>query len=231
MGSIKLNELNKFYNKGKPNELHVLKNVSLSIHSGEMVAIMGTSGSGKSTLLNILGCLDSFESGEYILQDTSVSALNEKQQSFIRCEKIGFVLQDFALINDETALENVKVPLFFDKSFKFKDIKRASLSALSSLNIEELAKKKVHQLSGGQQQRVAIARAIVNKPSILLADEPTGSLDSATSKDILGVLKNLNNQGMTIILVTHDQAVADQCDRILHIIDGKIINNDQNNPK
>lgn len=221
---ILLDRINKFYNKDKPNELHILKDLSLSIRSGEMVAIMGTSGSGKSTLLHILGCLDSFESGQYSLQNTSVSSLNEKQLSLIRCEKIGFVLQDFALINDETALENVKVPLLFDKSFRLKDIKKASLSALSSLNIEELAKKKVHQLSGGQQQRVAIARAIVNKPSILLADEPTGSLDSSTSKGILDVLKDLNSQGMTILLVTHDQAVADQCDRILHIVDGQIIN-------
>lgn len=222
MEIISLKKLNKFYHKDKPNELHILKDLSLSIHSGEMVAIMGTSGSGKSTLLNILGCLDSFESGKYMLQDTSVSSLNEKQLSLIRCEKIGFVLQDFALINDETALENVKVPLLFDKSFRLKDIKRASLSALSSLNIEELAKKKVHQLSGGQQQRVAIARAIVNKPLILLADEPTGSLDSATSKEIIHVLKDLNRHGMTIALVTHDPVVADHCDKIFHMVDGQI---------
>lgn len=222
MEVILLNKLNKFYHKGKPNELHVLKDISLSIRSGEMVAIMGTSGSGKSTLLNVIGCLDSYESGEYILQGTSVLSLQEKQLSFIRCEKIGFIFQDFALINDETALENVKVSLFFDQSFKWKDIKEASLSALSSLGIQDLARNKVHQLSGGQQQRVAIARAIVNKPSILLADEPTGSVDSATSEEILQVLKDLNRQGMTILLVTHDQFVANQCDRILHIVDGKI---------
>ncbi|MCZ0704510.1 putative ABC transport system ATP-binding protein [Natronobacillus azotifigens] len=222
MPMISVQDINKFYHKDKPNQLHILKQLNFTVETGEMVAIMGTSGSGKSSLLNVLGCVDDFQSGSYYLDNTSISTLNDKQLSEIRCRKIGFVLQDFVLIDEETAIENVKTPLFFDRNYSFRSMKKTCMEALVALNIDDLASKKVNQLSGGQQQRVAIARAIVNKPQLLLADEPTGSLDSATSQEIINVLKDLNQQGMTIVIVTHDQQVAAQCQKVFQINDGQL---------
>lgn len=187
-----------------------------------MVAIIGKSGAGKSTLLHILACIDSYESGEYKIDDTLVKNLSEKQYAQIRNEKIGMVMQDFALVDDFTCLENVLLPLDFAKHKK-PNRKELALAALKSVSMDSMAKKPVNKLSGGQKQRVAIARAIVNQPSMVLADEPTGALDSKTAEEIMHVFKELNHQGKTVVIVTHDMGVAKQCDRLIEISDGKIL--------
>lgn len=220
---ITLKNIVKIYNIKKPNEFKALHGVSAEIKDGEMVAVIGKSGAGKSTLLHILACIDSYQSGEYTLDGTLVKDLSENQYAKIRNEKLGMVMQDFALIDDFTAIENVMIPLDFSKK-KVKNKKEKALSALRAASIEELAKKPCNKLSGGQKQRVAIARAIVNEPAIILADEPTGALDNKTSEEILNLFKELNKQGSTIIIVTHDLKVAQQCNRIIEISDGKIIN-------
>lgn len=220
---ITLKNIVKIYNIKKPNEFEALCGVSAEIKDGEMVAVIGKSGAGKSTLLHILACIDSYQSGEYTLDGTLVKDLSENQYAKIRNEKLGMVMQDFALIDDFTAIENVMIPLDFSKK-KVKNKKEKALSALRAAGIEELAKKPCNKLSGGQKQRVAIARAIVNEPAIILADEPTGALDNKTSEEILNLFKELNKQGSTIIIVTHDLKVAQQCNRIIEISDGKIIN-------
>lgn len=226
MSLIHVQDINKYYNKDKENELHVLKDFSLDVVSREMIAIIGQSGSGKSTLLNILGCVDVVEDGDYLLDGLSIHTLNDRTLSPIRCEKIGFVFQDFALIESESVLENIKTPLYFDKKIKFRKMNALARETLTSIGILDLEKKPVVQLSGGQKQRVAIARAIVNQPLILLADEPTGSLDSKTSEEMMDSFKKLNKDGMTIIIVTHDLSVAQQCDRIVQIVDGKNVENE-----
>lgn len=192
---ITLKNIVKIYNIKKPNEFEALHGVSAEIKDGEMVAVIGKSGAGKSTLLHILACIDSYQSGEYTLDGTLVKDLSENQYAKIRNEKLGMVMQDFALIDDFTAIENVMIPLDFSKK-KVKNKKEKALSALRAAGIEELAKKPCNKLSGGQKQRVAIARAIVNEPAIILADEPTGALDNKTSEDILNLFKELNKQGV-----------------------------------
>lgn len=219
---IKLNNIHKFYNAGKVNEFEALKGVSLEIEEGEMSAIIGKSGAGKTTLLHILACIDSYESGEYYLDEKLVKKLSERQSAEIRNEKIGIVMQDFALVDDFTAIENVLLPLDFSKKKKPNSREKA-MNALKSVGMEQFAKKPVNKLSGGQKQRVAIARAIVNEPSIILADEPTGALDSKTAGEIMSVFKSLNSEGKTVVIVTHDMGVAKQCERIIEISDGKII--------
>lgn len=220
---IIIKDVHKIYNSKKANEFEALKGVSLTIQDGEMVAIIGKSGAGKSTLLHILACIDSYESGEYRIDDTLIKKLSEKQYAQIRNEKIGMVMQDFALVEDFTAMENVLLPLDFAKKKK-SNRKELAMNALKSVGMDEMAKKPVNKLSGGQKQRVAIARAIVNEPSVILADEPTGALDSKTADEIMGVFKQLNEQGKTVIIVTHDLGVAQQCDRIIEIRDGLIAN-------
>ena len=219
---IKLNNIHKFYNAGKVNEFEALKGVSLEIEEGEMSAIIGKSGAGKTTLLHILACIDSYESGEYFLDEKLVKKLSERQSAEIRNEKIGIVMQDFALVDDFTAIENVLLPLDFSKQ-KNPNSREKAMNALKSVGMEQYAKKLVNKLSGGQKQRVAIARAIVNEPSIILADEPTGALDSKTAGEIMSVFKSLNSEGKTVVIVTHDMGVAKQCERIIEISDGKII--------
>ena len=219
---ITLENVHKIYNPKKANEFEALKGVSLTIEDGEMVAIIGKSGAGKSTLLHILACIDSYESGEYKIDDTLVKNLSEKQYAQIRNEKIGMVMQDFALVDDFTCLENVLLPLDFAKHKK-PNRKELALAALKSVSMDSMAKKLVNKLSGGQKQRVAIARAIVNQPSMVLADEPTGALDSKTAEEIMHVFKELNHQGKTVVIVTHDMGVAKQCDRLIEISDGKIL--------
>lgn len=219
---ITLENVHKIYNPKKANEFEALKGVSLTIEDGEMVAIIGKSGAGKSTLLHILACIDSYESGEYKIDDTLVKNLSEKQYAQIRNEKIGMVMQDFALVDDFTCLENVLLPLDFAKRKK-PNRKELALAALKSVSMDSMAKKPVNKLSGGQKQRVAIARAIVNQPSMVLADEPTGALDSKTAEEIMHVFKELNHQGKTVVIVTHDMGVAKQCDRLIEISDGKIL--------
>lgn len=221
MAIILLKEVNKFYNKGKDNEIHVLKDFTFEVNPGEMVAVMGQSGSGKSTLLNLLGCMDMFDDGEYILDGQLMAAQNDKALSDIRSGKVGFVFQDFALIEEEDVLENVRTPLYFNSKVKYSEMSNYAKKTIEQLGISELTSKKVNQLSGGQKQRVAIARAIVSNPIILLADEPTGSLDSETSMNIMNIFKQMNQEGMTIIIVTHDVTIAEQCNRIVKIIDGR----------
>lgn len=220
---IQLEQVCKTYAKGKPNAVQALKDVSLHISAGELVAIIGKSGSGKTTLLNIIGCIDSFEQGKYLLNGRNISQKREAALSKVRNREIGIVVQDFALIQSDTALENVMLPFYFDQSVTLKAAKTKALAALQSVGMEDLAKKAVNQLSGGQKQRVAIARAIVHAPSVLLADEPTGALDTKTAGEIMDVFKQLHEQGKTVIIVTHDMGVAHQCDRIIEISDGTIV--------
>lgn len=219
---IKLNNIVKIYNPKKANEFEALHGVSCEIADGEMIAIIGKSGAGKSTLLHILACIDNYQSGEYIIDDTLVKDLSERKYARIRNEKIGMVMQDFALVEDFTALENVLIPLNFSKK-KVKGKKEKALAALKAVGMEEYAKKPCNKLSGGQKQRVAIARAIVNEPSMILADEPTGALDTKTSAEVMALFKSLNEQGRTVIIVTHDPKVAERCDRIIEISDGMIV--------
>ena len=219
---IEITNVTKIYNPKKANEFTALKNVSLKIKDGELAAVIGKSGAGKSTLLHILACIDSYQDGEYKIDDTVVKKLSERKVAEIRNEKIGMVMQDFALVEDFSALENVMLPLNFARKKK-PNRRELALNALKSVSMEKFAKKPVNKLSGGQKQRVAIARAIVNEPSLILADEPTGALDTKTSEEIMGVFKRLNSEGRTIIIVTHDPRIAEQCGRIIEISDGEIV--------
>ena len=219
---IEIKNIDKTYNKGKANAFQALKDVSLTIEDGEMVAIIGKSGAGKSTLMHIIGCIDDFESGTYILNGEDISSIKEGKRAKIRNKDIGIVMQDFALVEDYTAIENVMIPLYFAKGKLLESKKSIAKKALEKVGIGELASKRVNKLSGGQKQRVAIARAIVNNPSILLADEPTGALDVKTSAEIMGVFKELNEQGITVIIITHDMEVAEGCERVIEISDGRI---------
>lgn len=219
---IEISNLTKIYNHKSSNEFVALKDVSLTINDGEMTAIIGKSGAGKSTLLHILACIDNYQSGEYRIDGCLVQNLSEKRSAQIRNEKIGMVMQDFALVEDFTAIENVLLPLEFSKHKKSNRTKIA-INALKSVGMEQFARKPANKLSGGQKQRVAIARAIVNEPLLILADEPTGALDTKTSAEIMEVFKKLNSEGKTIVIVTHDEKVAEQCGRIIEISDGKII--------
>ena len=219
---IKLDKIIKIYNPKKSNEYEALHGVSCEISDGEMVAIIGKSGAGKSTLLHILACIDSYQSGEYTIDGTLVKNLSEGQYAQIRNEKIGIVMQDFALVEDFSALENVLIPLDFAKK-KIKNKKEKALEALKAVGMGDLSKKPCNKLSGGQKQRVAIARAIVNEPAMILADEPTGALDTKTSAEIMELFKRLNKEGKTVVIVTHDPKVAEQCSRVIEVSDGKII--------
>ncbi|MGN0633609.1 MAG: ABC transporter ATP-binding protein [Oscillospiraceae bacterium] len=219
---IKLDNIVKIYNFQKSNEFKALDGISCEISDGELVAIIGKSGAGKSTLLHILACIDDYQEGEYYIDDTLVKNLSERKYAKIRNEKIGMVMQDFALVEDFTALENVLIPLNFSKT-KIKNKKEKALAALKAVGIEDLAKKPCNKLSGGQKQRVAIARAIVNEPSVILADEPTGALDTKTSAEIMELFKSLHAQGKTVVIVTHDMSIAAQCKRIIEISDGNIV--------
>lgn len=200
-----------------------LKGIDLSIEEGEMVAIIGKSGAGKSTLLHILAAIDSYDKGSYLVDGVSVGDLKEKDRARFRNQKIGIVMQDYALIDEYTIEENVQIPLIFGK-VKGNDVRREKImTALENVGLAELAKKPVRQLSGGQKQRVAIARALVNNPTFLLADEPTGALDSKTSGEIMDVFEKLNQGGKTVIIVTHDMEVAARCGRVIEISDGEIV--------
>ena len=219
---LKIENLTKTYNYKKSNAFTALKDVSLEVEDGEMLAIIGKSGAGKSTLLHIIGCIDKFEKGSYIIDGTDVHSLSDNKLAKIRNEKVGIVMQDFALIDEYSVIENVMIPLNFSKK-KLGKPKELAMKALERVGIANLAKKPVSKLSGGQKQRAAIARAIVNDPSFILADEPTGALDTKTSSEIMELFTELNKSGKTVIIITHDLIVADKCKRKIEISDGKII--------
>jgi putative ABC transport system ATP-binding protein len=217
---IRVEDVHKYYNLGET-KVHALRGVDLEIAPGEFVAIMGASGSGKSTFMNILGCLDQPSEGRYFLDGTNVATLDKTALAGIRNRKLGFVFQGFNLLARTTALENVELPTLYAKMTKQDRLQRAE-EALKMVGLGERLEHFPSQLSGGQQQRVAIARALVNRPSILLADEPTGNLDSRTSVEIMGIFQDLNDQGLTVVLVTHEPDVARFAKRNIHFRDGKI---------
>ncbi|MVB11039.1 putative ABC transporter ATP-binding protein YknY [Caprobacter fermentans] len=223
---IRVSHLFKSYGTGE-NKFQALADVNLDIPDGSFVAVQGKSGAGKSTLLHILGCLDDFEKGEYFLDDVNVKNLKDGKLAKLRNQKLGFVLQDFSLINHKSVLFNAMLPMFFNTT-PLKEMKQKARNALKTVGLAEQENKTASQLSGGQRQRVAIARAIAGNPSILLADEPTGALDTGTSKQIMELFSKLNRQGLTVIVVTHDDTVAGCCNRKIIIQDGKIIRDSPN---
>jgi putative ABC transport system ATP-binding protein len=228
---IEIQEVHKYYELGET-RVHALRGVSVSIARAEFVAIMGSSGSGKSTFMNIVGCLDKPSTGRYLLEGVEVSKLTKKELAAIRNHKIGFVFQGFNLLSRTTALENVELPTLYARISKSEGEKR-SREALALVGLPDRMEHFPSQLSGGQQQRVAIARALVNRPSILLADEPTGNLDSRTSVEIMDIFQKLNNEGLTIVLVTHEPDIAHFAKRSIQFRDGKIRRDEpvQNRPR
>ncbi|MBD2101654.1 ABC transporter ATP-binding protein [Leptolyngbya sp. FACHB-261] len=220
---IQMEAIRKNYHLGEL-EVPVLKGINLSIETGEYVAIMGASGSGKSTLMNIIGCLDRLSSGCYFLEGRNLNQMTNDELAYIRNQRIGFVFQQFNLLSRSTALENVMLPMVYANVPKPKRRKRA-IEALSRVGLADRLQNRPSQLSGGQQQRVAIARALVNRPALVLADEPTGALDTRTSGEVMELLTDLNEQGITIVIVTHDPDVAAQTHRTIHVKDGLVLNN------
>ena len=210
----------KIYEMGSE-KVHALDGVNLTINEHEFVAIVGPSGSGKSTLMNMIGCLDTPTSGEYYLEGNDISKMNDSQLTLIRRKKVGFIFQQFNLLSKSTALENVELPAMYNGD-SAKDRKNKAVAALEKVGLGDRIRHRPSELSGGQQQRVAIARALVNNPPVLLADEPTGNLDSHSGEDVMGMIKDLHAQGNTIILITHDHEVAAHAPRIIEIKDGKI---------
>ncbi len=222
---IKLKNISKVYKLGKGVKVPALCNVSLEIKRGEILAIMGQSGSGKSTLMNLLGFLDRPSGGEYLLHGEDVSGLNDNRLAHLRNREIGFVFQSYNLLSRASAIENVELPLVYARG---KDRRQKAVAMLTQLGLGQRLGHKPSELSGGQQQRVAIARALINNPSIILADEPTGNLDSKSGGEIMKILTGLNKKGITIILVTHEEDIAAYADRVIRFVDGKIISTKSN---
>lgn len=221
---IKIEKLHKSYPIGK-DSLHVLKGIDLHIKEGEFVSIMGSSGSGKSTLLNIVGLLDVHDEGNYFLNGQLIKDMNEKKAALLRNKFLGFIFQSFNLISYKTALENVALPLYY-KGMARKERLKVALDYLEKVGLKEWANHLPNELSGGQKQRVAIARALVTKPKVVLADEPTGALDSTTTDSVMDLLKDINNEGMTVFVITHEEEVAEQTKRIVRLKDGLIISDE-----
>jgi putative ABC transport system ATP-binding protein len=219
---IRTEGLRKTYQMGQ-NVVHALRGVDLTVEKGEMIAVMGASGSGKSTLMNILGCLDLPGEGSYFLDGIRVDGQTKNALADIRNQKIGFVFQGFNLLSRTSALDNVELPLLYDRAHRFADTKAAAAKALARVRLDDRMDHHPSELSGGQQQRVAIARALVTEPALILADEPTGNLDSRTSIEVMALFQELNDQGITILLVTHEHDIADYHKRIVEVRDGVII--------
>ncbi len=224
---VHLRDIRRTYRNGEL-EVHAVRGISLDIHAGEFIAIMGASGSGKSTLMNTLGCLDRPSSGTYLLDGVDVSALDREARADLRNQKLGFVFQGFNLLPRTSALENVELPMLYaQRRVPALEMRRRAMAALDIVGLAQRHDHLPSQLSGGQQQRVAIARALVNEPRILLADEPTGNLDSRTSVEVMGVFQRLNDQGITIVMVTHELDIAQYCKRILVVRDGLLVRDDE----
>lgn len=219
---VKITNLNKYYITGDE-KLHVLKNIDLKINKGDFVMIMGKSGSGKTTLMNILGLLDRFDDGEYLFNDIDVRGINEGEKSKIRNQNMGFIFQQFYLIDSLTIGKNVELPLLYKGKVSKKERDELILKYLEMVGLKEKKNKLPSELSGGQQQRVAIARALINNPYVIFADEPTGALDSHTGTEIMEILKGLNEEGKTIIMVTHDEDLIKYANKVIRVKDGDII--------
>ncbi|MEE2931222.1 MAG: ABC transporter ATP-binding protein [Bacteroidota bacterium] len=223
---INIKELHKSYAMGQ-SSLHVLKGINLEIEKGELVAIMGSSGSGKSTLLNIIGMLDNYDAGSYNLDNVMIKDLDEAKAAKYRNQFLGFVFQSFNLINYKTALENIALPLYY-QGVERKERQKIAMEYLTKVGLADWASHLPSELSGGQKQRVAIARALASKPKVLLADEPTGALDSQTSSEVMDLIKKINDEGKTILVVTHENDIALMCNRIITLKDGVILNDIKN---
>ena len=217
---IHIENMRKIYNPGE-NEVRALDGIDLDIEKGDLVAIVGHSGSGKSTLMNMLGCLDTPTSGKYVLDGQDVASMTDNQLADVRNKEIGFIFQGFNLISNLDAVENVELPLVY-RGVSKNERKQLAMEALKSVGLEDRMKHKPNEMSGGQQQRVAVARAVAAKPPIILADEPTGNLDTKSTQEIMEILKELHRSGRTVIIITHDEEIASQAHRVIRILDGRI---------